>query len=114
MPELIPIMAVTYLATGWYNVDPQYKKYAGKEIAAINQLARRQNLISNFGGSLGNGLTRKDLEKQRAAQRVELFGTDELWSDYRKQFAPMLSEACLLYTSPSPRDRQKSRMPSSA
>ena len=24
------------------------------------------------------------------------------------------SEACLLYTSPSPRDRQKSRMPSSA
>ena len=25
-----------------------------------------------------------------------------------------LAEACLLYTSPSPRDRQKSRMPSSA
>ena len=25
-----------------------------------------------------------------------------------------LSESCLLYTSPSPRDRQKSRMPSSA
>ena len=25
-----------------------------------------------------------------------------------------LCEACLLYTSPSPRDRQKSRMPSSA
>jgi len=25
-----------------------------------------------------------------------------------------LSEGCLLYTSPSPRDRQKSRMPSSA
>ena len=27
---------------------------------------------------------------------------------------PVESEACLLYTSPSPRDRQKSRMPSSA
>ena len=26
----------------------------------------------------------------------------------------LLSQACLLYTSPSPRDRQKSRMPSSA
>ena len=26
----------------------------------------------------------------------------------------MLSKVCLLYTSPSPRDRQKSRMPSSA
>ena len=33
-------------------------------------------------------------------------------------FAPMLAEAfaetCLLYTSPSPRDRTRSRMPSSA
>ena len=27
---------------------------------------------------------------------------------------PVRSFACLLYTSPSPRDRQKSRMPSSA
>ena len=26
----------------------------------------------------------------------------------------IMDEACLLYTSPSPRDRQKSRMPSSA
>ena len=26
----------------------------------------------------------------------------------------VLTDACLLYTSPSPRDRQKSRMPSSA
>ena len=29
-------------------------------------------------------------------------------------FAPLLASGCLLYTSPSPRDRQKSRMPSSA
>ena len=29
-------------------------------------------------------------------------------------YAAVLDEACLLYTSPSPRDRQKSRMPSSA
>ena len=32
----------------------------------------------------------------------------------RTQQTPALSSACLLYTSPSPRDRQKSRMPSSA
>ena len=35
-----------------------------------------------------------------------------------KRFRPLLvvlcSQFCLLYTSPSPRDRQKSRMPSSA
>ena len=29
-------------------------------------------------------------------------------------FAKALPDTCLLYTSPSPRDRQKSRMPSSA
>ena len=30
------------------------------------------------------------------------------------EFGPLTYKACLLYTSPSPRDRQKSRMPSSA
>ena len=29
-------------------------------------------------------------------------------------YAPVDNQTCLLYTSPSPRDRQKSRMPSSA
>ena len=32
----------------------------------------------------------------------------------RAQVIQLCREACLLYTSPSPRDRQKSRMPSSA
>ena len=32
----------------------------------------------------------------------------------RKQFEQGESKACLLYTSPSPRDRTRSRMPSSA
>ena len=35
---------------------------------------------------------------------------DERWIDEEYD----LSKVCLLYTSPSPRDRQKSRMPSSA
>ena len=30
------------------------------------------------------------------------------------QFLAVIGQSCLLYTSPSPRDRQKSRMPSSA
>ena len=32
----------------------------------------------------------------------------------RSSGRPTISRTCLLYTSPSPRDRQKSRMPSSA
>ena len=35
------------------------------------------------------------------------------WKDDEMNHHP-LEETCLLYTSPSPRDRQKSRMPSSA
>ena len=34
--------------------------------------------------------------------------------DFEKESLLELTESCLLYTSPSPRDRQKSRMPSSA
>ena len=53
---------------------------------------------------------------------ADLFGTAQMralfsgkstlqaWLDVESA----LAQACLLYTSPSPRDRQKSRMPSSA
>ena len=33
---------------------------------------------------------------------------------FKPPHAPMANYACLLYTSPSPRDRTRSRMPSSA
>ena len=38
----------------------------------------------------------------------------ELFFDIECEMLDDMSEDCLLYTSPSPRDRQKSRMPSSA
>ena len=37
-----------------------------------------------------------------------------LASDGKGKHGPELTRACLLYTSPSPRDRTRSRMPSSA
>ena len=62
---------------------------------------------------LGNGVTLKS--------HVVLKGPSRIGDDVQiYQFAtvgedtPALAYACLLYTSPSPRDRQKSRMPSSA
>ena len=39
---------------------------------------------------------------------------EEPVSKFGWTFFQMLMKTCLLYTSPSPRDRQKSRMPSSA
>ena len=57
----------------------------------------------------------------RAKERLFLSHACErrLWGGMREAAVPSvflseLPEACLLYTSPSPRDRQKSRMPSSA
>ena len=43
-------------------------------------------------------------------QQIADFGKDAEVSE----IGQVLSVGCLLYTSPSPRDRQKSRMPSSA
>ena len=48
---------------------------------------------------------------QKAEDIVDLYKTQEYVGDIRHNYA---LSACLLYTSPSPRDRQKSRMPSSA
>ena len=42
-----------------------------------------------------------------------IFASRELVSEMDEKVREQLSN-CLLYTSPSPRDRQKSRMPSSA
>ena len=54
-------------------------------------------------------------ENMVAAKRVlrYLKGTPDLCVRYSKDFT-LHGYPCLLYTSPSPRDRQKSRMPSSA
>ena len=48
------------------------------------------------------------LEQRATDPRLEIAATTETPQ------TPAVTETCLLYTSPSPRDRQKSRMPSSA
>ena len=67
----------------------------------------------------------KQLHLQLRAH-IPSLGEFPLWGNLLNRFAPdvieerkvglrqFLHDACLLYTSPSPRDRQKSRMPSSA
>ena len=55
-------------------------------------------------------ITRFELDQRR--QLLELFRTPgDLTTQAREG---LIDDRCLLYTSPSPRDRQKSRMPSSA
>ena len=57
--------------------------------------------------------------KAAAPGRAEIYIYEEIgmWGVSAKQFATdlkALGSICLLYTSPSPRDRTRSRMPSSA
>ena len=62
--------------------------------------------------------------KKSSAQVTDLYSKEDLLGKQvmavvnfpTKQIGPVLSEClvCLLYTSPSPRDRTRSRMPSSA
>lgn len=97
MPELLPIMGITYLTTGWYNVDPQYKKYAGEEIARINLEAKQlkvRRMMTSFVEDPNVALiTPQDLEKRRAVHREDMFGTEQLWMRYRERFRPMLAKA---------------------
>ena len=54
-------------------------------------------------------LVRADLNKENEVQRILKFSKSKL-----RYFDCLINNACLLYTSPSPRDRTRSRMPSSA
>ena len=53
-----------------------------------------------------------DIPADGALLKVEVAGI--CGTDVKMYAKPVVRDPCLLYTSPSPRDRQKSRMPSSA
>ena len=69
--------------------------------------------ISGTGSYLPDKiLTNKDLEK--FVDTSDEWITTRTGIKERRIASDTQSTSCLLYTSPSPRDRQKSRMPSSA
>ena len=76
----------------------------------------------SFSRNRGRGIFRRSLS-ERLAEWIDTFDRDQIkviileeWSHKPEQTARECYRfiGCLLYTSPSPRDRQKSRMPSSA
>ena len=72
------------------------------EIANGVQLLReREEEMGKMGAEVGE-VTSKMAESERRAEEV------------RVRLEEALAQSCLLYTSPSPRDRTRSRMPSSA
>ena len=82
----------------------------------LEQLEDRRLLAINltYGGT-GNPLELFDLDGSADTVTISNMDAETLLIDLggTATFGPS-SITCLLYTSPSPRDRQKSRMPSSA
>ena len=75
----------------------------------IHKIGRRKTSVARAYISEGSGVitvNKKELS--------DYFPTGTLQYKVNQPFLLTENEGCLLYTSPSPRDRQKSRMPSSA
>eukprot|EP01015_Nassula_variabilis_P012749 TRINITY_DN20398_c0_g1_i1.p1 TRINITY_DN20398_c0_g1~~TRINITY_DN20398_c0_g1_i1.p1 ORF type:complete len:107 (+),score=37.63 TRINITY_DN20398_c0_g1_i1:33-323(+) len=82
---------------------------------SLNEFAKKEVLYEQERAEIAeeaqNNLAMQENKQQGQGEDAEIncpFTIESLWNlvDY--------SWICLLYTSPSPRDRQKSRMPSSA
>ena len=80
------------------NNNPCWTKDLQKMRTTLNKLKRKMDKKNNLANTEAYKKYRNEYKKLIQKTR------DRSWNDY----------TCLLYTSPSPRDRQKSRMPSSA
>ena len=79
----------------------------------------REELLGKFNPAKHSDF---QLIESRFSTKTEIYLRKEAYDAFKRMHEAALKEgitltilsACLLYTSPSPRDRQKSRMPSSA
>ena len=116
-----PVLNPIVLASTWAAFPDQPWLLVARPLGAfVIALA-----LSGLLGLLGERLLLAPalLEERRLSQPLEAVGLLERGSGVlggaspplsRRPPAPALSLACLLYTSPSPRDKRQSRMPSSA
>ena len=104
MPSLnLPVSEYTsYKAK--VSMDGYEIEYRANDPKTVNRVVE----VKEKGGFLGLGNNRKNVIEQVPVDKSLRSQAQQL------QDSEARSEACLLYTSPSPRDRQKSRMPSSA
>ena len=89
----------------------EFEAVGGSRPAETDELERAKSSITR-------GFVRQFETSEQLAHAAARLATFELPADTFDRFVPeveaVTTEACLLYTSPSPRDRTRSRMPSSA
>ena len=99
--SLVATQTVNYqVASGTFNIFPYVMAYKKNKISKNWVNKQRRDIY----------VRQSKVDGYRARSAYKLIEIDEKF----KIFKGGLSVICLLYTSPSPRDRQKSRMPSSA
>ena len=82
----------------------------------IDKLNIGQKFIITYRPNTHNGEARPKLKNGKDTRQITRRAQ---WTDKSRTYFDAITQSykyitCLLYTSPSPRDRQKSRMPSSA
>ena len=94
-----------------------------KDKIRINKLLeKQQNILYAIGINENEGNSVSFISAEKAEQEFQKYITKQIYiqnnnvveDDNAYLIDVKKEKACLLYTSPSPRDRQKSRMPSSA
>ena len=109
------------------NDGPRKTKLSKKDAKAVNAMDKSEAKIHEAGDSYDgdysyrkNGITRvieMDLDKSAVENNLIPCASSGTWYQERKQEVinkGLQMGTCLLYTSPSPRDVEESRMPSSA
>jgi len=82
------------------------------ETPYFNEAFVKRNKIKTLKGYFSTKATMDYIRKSKDVYYYEFNEAGQLIKDYRTQYKDTF--VCLLYTSPSPRDRTRSRMPSSA
>ena len=98
-------------------LQPKRTKFRKMQKGRVRGLAHRGSTVA-YGSfaikTLEVGfITSRQIEAARIAINRYMKREGKVWIRIFPD-KPITSKPCLLYTSPSPRDRQKSRMPSSA
>ena len=97
---------------GQRNLDPQpCTHYRSSRLSAVNG----QYFFATREGTLeGPFISRHDAEQSVTRYIERMAMADKLLRHSSEHIDNLQRRDCLLYTSPSPRDRTRSRMPSSA
>ena len=122
-PVWIPPGVLQYLRTGrWRSMFTEVKIEGLREYGIVfvprdvpppdtPTVFRSQKIDTDYGSLLRFHVTIDYDEDRKCSVEVWINPMDDL---HRSLVESMLSNGCLLYTSPSPRDLSTSRMPSSA